>query len=117
MNTQIDTCMQQIAALTEIVTTLQDDCTELQQTNAQLLRQNSATNTKLALLHRALEKSYEFRIDQRPIAATTELETSQQISISKPTKWIPHRSRSLDGNTPIRKLSDELGKELETKRA
>ena len=117
MNNQIENCMQQIATLTEIVATLKDDCFELQQTNEQLLRQHSATQTNVAMLRRSIEKLNEFRTDQRFIDATPELETIEHIPFSQPAQRIPHRSRSLDGNTPIRKLSNELEKELQTKRA
>lgn len=119
MNTKIDTCIQQIATLSETVATLQDDCHELQETNKQLLRQNAATNTKLALVQRALEQSYELTINETFIASSidsTQLETIKCVSISEPAQWIPHCSRSLDGNTPIRKLRDELAVELEAKR-
>jgi nicotinic acid mononucleotide adenylyltransferase len=119
MNTPIETCMQQIEALTEIVATLKDDCFELNETNLQLLRQSAATNTKLALVQRALEQQYAIRINDAFITAnndTTDLETIKHVSICEPTQRIPHCSRSLDGNTPIRKLRDDLGAELKSKR-
>ena len=119
MNTQIDTCIQQIAMLTEIVATLKDDCYELDATNKQLLRQNAATNTKLALVQRALEQQYAITISDTFITGTidsTQLETIKCVSISEPAQRIPHCSRSLDGNTPIRKLRDDLAIELEAKR-
>ena len=113
MNTQIDTCMQQIAALTEIVTTLQDDCTELQQTNAQLLRQHTAINTELALAHSAIRKIHARYAITRQAA---DVETIQHLPFPQPTQRIPHRCHSLDGKMPLRKLRDELGAELEAKR-
>ena len=119
MNTTIDTCMQQIATLTEIVATLKDTCFELNETNLQLLRQNAATNTKLALVQRALEQQYAIRINDSFIAtgnATTNVEKIKHVSICEPTQRIPHCSRSLDGNTPLRKLRDDLEVELEAKR-
>ena len=111
MNNQIESCMQQIATLTEIVATLKDDCFELQQTNEQLLRQHAATQTNVALLRRSIEKLNEFRID-----TTAEMETLEYIPFYQPTQRLPHCSRSLDGNTPIRKLRDDLATELESKR-
>lgn len=121
MNTTIDTCMQQIAALTEIVATLKDDCFELNETNLQLLRQSSATNTQLALAQRAIEQLYERTTDSRIISSSfigsaTELETIEHIPFSQPAQRIPHRCNSLDGNTPLRKLRDDLETELEAKR-
>lgn len=119
MNTTIDTCMQQIATLTEIVATLKDDCFELNETNLQLLRQNTATNTKLALVQRAIEQQYAIRINNAFITAsndTTDLETIKHVSIYEPTQRISHRCNSFDGNTPIRKLRDDLGAELAAKR-
>ncbi len=119
MSTTIDTYMQQIATLTEIVATLKDDCFELSEANLQLLRQNAATNTKLALAQRALKQQYEIRINDAFIAAsnnTSNVEKIKHVSLSQPAKRIPHCSRSLDGNTPLRKLRDDLEVELEAKR-
>lgn len=114
MNTQIESCMQQIATLTEIVATLKDDCFELNETNNQLLRQNTATNTELAMAQSAIRELYERYAITRTAAA--ELETIQHIPFCQPAQRLPHCSRSLDGNTPLRKLRDDLGAELATKR-
>lgn len=119
MNTTIDTCMQQIATLTEIVATLKDTCFELDATNKQLLRQNAATNTKLALVQRALEQEYEIRINDSFIAAgidTAELEKIKHVSISEPAQRLPHRHRSADGNTVLRKLRYDLENAIKSQR-
>jgi hypothetical protein len=111
MTATLDECIEQIATLTETVTKLQDNCCELRKANKQLLRQINATNTKLALVQRALEQEYEIRINESFIAAgvdTTELETFKHVSICEPTQRIPHRSRSADGNTVLRKLRYDL---------
>lgn len=119
MNSSINNFKQQIATLTENIATLKDECFELNETNLQLLRQNAATNTKLALVQRALEQQYDIRLDDKFIAESndnTKLETFEHIPISQPAQRIPHCCRSFDGNTPIRKLRDELEVELEAKR-
>lgn len=92
--TTIDTCIEQIAALTEIVGKLKDDCFELQQTNDQLLRQHASLNSRLSVIQHTIEQKKSNIAEQK----------------IKPSSY--REAKTLDGNTPIRKLSNELAAEL-----
>lgn len=106
MSTSIETCLQQIATLSKNVALLTEQNNELHATNQQLLRQHEAQKTTLIIVAETLKHAGIPLLNIKPATVTG--------SVTNTNATFQQRcSKSLDGNTPFKLLSKQIGAELE----
>lgn len=105
-STSIESCLEQIGLLTEKYNLVIDQNNELHATNQQLLRQHEAQKTTLIIVTETLERAGMPLLNINPVTVETPV-TKRNAT--------PHKrcSKTLDGNSPIKLISKQLGEELE----
>jgi hypothetical protein len=105
----IKNCLDKITLLTEKYDLVIEQNNELHACNQQLLRQHAAHETELVIVKKTMALNGFKPLESKNL--------SEAITINQPiTPAKKQHCKSLDGNTPFRKLSNQISAELKAQR-